>query len=258
MTSLDLYTWKTSNGRKATIMLEECGLDYNVHPIDISADVQFSDEFVAINPNSKIPALVDHDGPGGKKITIFESGAILMYLSEKTGLFMPKEIEKKYEVIQWVMFQMGGVGPIFGQVHHFKRAAKEKVPYAIDRYFNECKRLYGVLDTRLESQQKQFVEKILQQSGQMALLVSDLLRLARLESGTALLEQEPCFLDDFYQPLIDIFAPIIEDEELKLEWSMPQELPVVFVDPKLIRQIFVNLVDNAIKYTERGLSLIHI
>ena len=109
-----------------------------------------------------------------------------------------------------------------------------------------------LLDTRLESQQKQFVEKILQQSGQMALLVSDLLRLARLESGTALLEQEPCFLDDFYQPLIDIFAPIIEDEELKLEWSMPQELPVVFVDPKLIRQIFVNLVDNAIKYTERG------
>ena len=151
MTLLDLYTWKTSNGRKATIMLEECGLEYNVHPIDISTDVQFSDEFVAINPNSKIPALVDHDGPNGDKITIFESGAILMYLAEKTGLFMPMEPKKKYEVIQWVMFQMGGIGPIFGQVHHFKRAAKEQVPYAINRYFNECRRLYGVLDARLEN-----------------------------------------------------------------------------------------------------------
>ena len=151
MTSLDLYTWKTSNGRKATIMLEECGLEYNVHPIDISTDMQFSDEFVAINPNSKIPALVDHNGPNGDRITIFESGAILMYLAEKTGLFMPTEPEKKYEVIQWVMFQMGGIGPIFGQVHHFKRAAKEKVPYAINRYFNECRRLYGVLDARLEN-----------------------------------------------------------------------------------------------------------
>ena len=151
MTSLDLYTWKTSNGRKATIMLEECGLEYNVHPIDISKDMQFSDEFVAINPNSKIPALVDHNGPNGDRITIFESGAILMYLAEKTGLFMPTEPEKKYEVIQWVMFQMGGIGPIFGQVHHFKRAAKEKVPYAINRYFNECRRLYGVLDARLEN-----------------------------------------------------------------------------------------------------------
>ena len=151
MTSLDLYTWKTSNGRKATIMLEECGLEYNVHPIDISTDMQFSDEFVAINPNSKIPALVDHNGPNGDRITIFESGAILMYLAEKTGLFMPTEPEKKYEVIQWVMFQMAGIGPIFGQVHHFKRAAKEKVPYAINRYFNECRRLYGVLDARLEN-----------------------------------------------------------------------------------------------------------
>ena len=151
MTSLDLYTWKTSNGRKATIMLEECGLEYNLHPIDISTGVQFSDEFVAINPNSKIPALVDHYGPNGDKITIFESGAILMYLAEKTGLFMPTEPEKKFEVIQWVMFQMGGIGPIFGQLHHFKRAAKEKVPYAINRYFNECRRLYRVLDVRLEN-----------------------------------------------------------------------------------------------------------
>ena len=151
MTSLDLYTWKTSNGRKATIMLEECGLEYNVHPIDISTDMQFSDEFVAINPNSKIPALVDHNGPNGDRVTIFESGAILMYLAEKTGLFMPTEPEKKYEVIQWVMFQMGGIGPTFGQVHHFKRAAKEKVPYAINRYSNECRRLYGVLNARLEN-----------------------------------------------------------------------------------------------------------
>ena len=126
MTSLDLYTWKTSNGRKATIMLEECGLEYNVHPIDISTDMQFSDEFVAINPNSKIPALVDHNGPNGDRITIFESGAILMYLAEKTGLFMPTEPEKKYEVIQWVMFQMGGIGPIFGASAPFQTSCKGK------------------------------------------------------------------------------------------------------------------------------------
>ena len=149
MPSIDLYTWKTSNGRKATIMLEECGLEYNMHPIDISTDIQFSDEFVKINPNSKIPAIVDKNGPNGAPFTVFESGAILMYLADKTGLFLPKETEKKYEVIQWVMFQMGGVGPIFGQVHHFKRAAKEQVPYAINRYYNECRRLYSVLDNRL-------------------------------------------------------------------------------------------------------------
>jgi len=149
MPSLDLYTWKTSNGRKATIMMEECGLEYNLHPIDISKDMQFSEEFIGINPNSKIPALVDKNGPNGQPFSVIESGAILMYLAEKTGLFMPREMQKRYEVIQWVMFQMGGVGPIFGQVHHFKRAAKEKVPYAINRYYNECRRLYGVLDNRL-------------------------------------------------------------------------------------------------------------
>ncbi|MBH69473.1 MAG: glutathione S-transferase [Rhodospirillaceae bacterium] len=149
MPSIDLYTWKTSNGKKATIMLEECGLEYDMHPIDISTDIQFSDEFIKINPNSKIPAIVDKDGPNGVPFTVFESGAILMYLADKTGLFLPTEIEKRYEVIQWVMFQMGGVGPIFGQVHHFKRAAKEQVPYAINRYYNECRRLYGVLDNRL-------------------------------------------------------------------------------------------------------------
>ena len=149
MSPIDLYTWKTSNGKKATIMMEECELEYKIHPIDISTDIQFSEDFVKVNPNSKIPAIVDPDGPNGRPFTVIESGAILMYLAEKTGLFLPVEMQRKYEVIQWVMFQMGGIGPIFGQVHHFKRAAKEKVPYAINRYFNECRRLYGVLDSRL-------------------------------------------------------------------------------------------------------------
>ena len=149
MTPIDLYTWTTSNGKKATIMMEECELEYKIHPIDISSDIQFSEDFVKVNPNSKIPAIVDPDGPNGRPFTVIESGAILMYLAEKTGLFLPAEMQRKYEVIQWVMFQMGGIGPIFGQVHHFKRAAKEKVPYAINRYFNECRRLYGVLDSRL-------------------------------------------------------------------------------------------------------------
>ena len=149
MSPIDLYTWKTSNGKKATIMMEECELEYKLHPIDISTDIQFSEGFVKVNPNSKIPAIVDPDGPNGQPFTVIESGAILMYLAEKTGLFLPAEMQRKYEVIQWVMFQMGGIGPIFGQVHHFKRAAKEKVPYAINRYFNECRRLYGVLDSRL-------------------------------------------------------------------------------------------------------------
>ncbi len=153
MSSIDLYTWKTSNGKKATIMMEECELEYKIHPIDISTDIQFSEDFVKVNPNSKIPAIVDPDGPNGRPFTVIESGAILMYLAEKTGLFLPSETQRKYEVIQWVMFQMGGIGPIFGQVHHFKRAAKEKVPYAINRYFNECRRLYGVLDSRLEDRE---------------------------------------------------------------------------------------------------------
>lgn len=153
MSPIDLYTWKTSNGKKATIMMEECELEYKIHPIDISTDVQFSEDFVKVNPNSKIPAIVDPDGPNGRPFTVIESGAILMYLAEKTGLFLPAETQRKYEVIQWVMFQMGGIGPIFGQVHHFKRAAKEKVPYAINRYFKECRRLYGVLDSRLEGRE---------------------------------------------------------------------------------------------------------
>ena len=153
MAPIDLYTWKTSNGRKATVMLEECGLPYTIHPIDISTDVQFSPGFVAINPNSKIPAIVDPDGPDGTPYTVFESGAILMYLAEKSGRFLPQDTARRYEVIQWVMFQMGGVGPIFGQVHHFRRAAKETVPYAINRYSTECRRLYGVLDARLEGRE---------------------------------------------------------------------------------------------------------
>ena len=150
---IDCYTWKTSNGKKATIMLEECGLEYNLHPINIGSDGQFSPEFVAINPNSKIPAIIDQDGPGGKPYTIIESGAILMYLAEKTGKFMPTDTAARYDVIQWLMFQMGGIGPIFGQVHHFKRAAKEQVPYAINRYYTECRRLYGVLDGRLANRE---------------------------------------------------------------------------------------------------------
>lgn len=148
--TIELYTWKTSNGRKATIMLEECGLDYTLHPINIATDDQFTPEFIAINPNSKIPAIVDMDGPNGQPYTVIESGAILMYLAEKTGKFMPSEMAARYEVIQWLMFQMGGIGPVFGQVHHFKRAAKEEVPYAINRYYTEAKRLYGVLNARLE------------------------------------------------------------------------------------------------------------
>ncbi len=150
---IDLYSWKTSNGKKASIMLEECSLDYNIHPINIGQDDQFTPEFIAINPNSKIPAIIDQDGPGGQPYTVIESGAILMYLAEKTGQFMPAEMAARYEVIQWLMFQMGGIGPIFGQVHHFKRAAKEEVPYAINRYYTECRRLYGVLNTRLEGRE---------------------------------------------------------------------------------------------------------
>lgn len=147
---IDLYTWSTSNGRKASIVLEELGADYTVHPIHIGKGDQFMPEFLAINPNGKIPAIVDSDGPGGAPITVFESGAILIYLAEKFGKFLPTEPVARMEVIQWLMFQMGGIGPIFGQVHHFLRAAKEKVPYGIERYGTEARRLYGVLDRRLD------------------------------------------------------------------------------------------------------------
>ena len=147
---IDLYTWSTSNGRKASIMLEELGADYTVHPIHIGKGDQFTPEYLAINPNGKIPAIVDSDGPDGGPITVFESGAILIYLAEKYGRFLPAEPVARMEVIQWLMFQMGGIGPIFGQVHHFLRAAKEKVPYGIERYGTEARRLYGVLDRRLD------------------------------------------------------------------------------------------------------------
>jgi GST-like protein len=146
---IELYTWGTPNGRKVSIMLEEVGLPYNVHRIDISKDDQFKPEYVALNPYSKIPAIIDPDGPDGEPLRLFESGAILVYLAEKTGKLLPATPRRKYITLQWVMFQMGAVGPFFGQVHHFLRAAKVEVPYAIERYIKEKDRIYGVLDRRL-------------------------------------------------------------------------------------------------------------
>jgi GST-like protein len=130
-------------------MLEELGVPYTVHPINIGKGEQFAPAFVAISPNSKIPAIVDSDGPGGREIAMFESGAILIYLAEKTGMLLPTEPVRRLEALQWLMFQMGGVGPMFGQAHHFLRAAPEPVPYAIERYTKEAARLYGVLNARL-------------------------------------------------------------------------------------------------------------
>ena len=149
---IDLYTWPTPNGHKIHIMLEEVGLPYNVVPIDISAGDQFKPEFLAISPNNKMPAMVDRDGPDGRPIAVFESGAMLIYLAEKTGRFMPAEPRGRYEVLQWLMFQMGGIGPMLGQAHHFLRAAPEPVPYAIERYTTEARRLYKVLDQQLQGQ----------------------------------------------------------------------------------------------------------
>ncbi len=146
---IDVYSWATPNGHKIHIMLEECGLPYTVHAVDIGAGDQFKPEFLAISPNNKIPAIVDSDGPDGKPISMFESGAILIYLAAKTGRFMPESLRGKYDVLQWVMFQMGGVGPMLGQAHHFRLYAPEKIEYAIDRYTNEARRLYGVMDKRL-------------------------------------------------------------------------------------------------------------
>jgi GST-like protein len=146
---IDVYTWATPNGHKVHIMLEECGLPYAVHPVNIGAGDQFRPEFLAISPNNKIPAIVDPDGPEGRAISLFESGAILVYLASKTGKLLPKSDRKKFEVLQWLMFQMGGVGPMLGQAHHFRLYAPEKIPYAIDRYTNEARRLYGVIDKRL-------------------------------------------------------------------------------------------------------------
>jgi GST-like protein len=150
---IDLYTWTTPNGRKVSIMLEECGLPYKTHAINIGKDEQFTPEFIAINPNSKIPAIIDTEGDAGKPLSIFESGAILIYLAEKTGKFLAQSGRARSDALQWLMFQMGGVGPIFGQVHHFLRAAKEPVPYAIERYGKEKDRLYQVLDNHLKQHQ---------------------------------------------------------------------------------------------------------
>lgn len=147
---IDLYTWSTPNGRKVSIMLEELALDYRVHAIDIGKGDQHSDEFLAISPNAKIPAIIDEDGPDGAPISIFESAAIIMYLAEKQGSpLLPTETRARYQVMQWLMLQMGGIGPMFGQTHHFLRFAKEDVPYAKKRYHDETRRLYGVLDGRL-------------------------------------------------------------------------------------------------------------
>jgi len=142
---IDLYTFTTPNGRKASVMLEEVNLPYNVHKIDISKGEQFTPEFVAINPNSKIPAIVDQEA----KITVFESGAILIYLAEKTGKLLPTEPKSRFQVLEWLMFQMASVGPMFGQLNHFKRFAPEQIPYAIERYTKETLRIYSVLDQQL-------------------------------------------------------------------------------------------------------------
>ena len=146
---LDLYVWPTPNAYKISIMLEEIGRPYHVIPVDIQRGDQFKADFLKISPNNKMPAIVDHDAPGGKPLTIFESGAILMYLAETSGRFMPKDLRGRYQVIQWLMFQMGSIGPMLGQAHHFRQYAPEKLDYAVNRYTNEAKRLYGVLDRRL-------------------------------------------------------------------------------------------------------------
>ena len=149
MSTIQVHSWPTPNGHKVHIMLEECGLAYRAIPVDIGAGEQFRPEFLAISPNNKIPAIVDPQGPDGQPVSLFESGAILVYLASKTGRFLPASDRAKFEVLQWLMFQMGGVGPMLGQAHHFRMYAPEKIPYAIDRYTNEARRLYGVIDRRL-------------------------------------------------------------------------------------------------------------
>ena len=146
---IEVYSWATPNGHKVHIMLEECGLPYRAHAVDIGAGDQFKPEFLAISPNNKIPAIVDPNGPDGAPISLFESGAILMYLAGKTGRFMPANTRGRYEMLEWLMFQMAGVGPMLGQAHHFRIYAPEKIEYAVNRYTNEAKRLYGVMNKRL-------------------------------------------------------------------------------------------------------------
>jgi GST-like protein len=148
---IDVYSWATPNGHKVHIMLEECGLEYRVHGVNIGAGEQFKPDFLAISPNNKIPAIVDSDGPDGAPISLFESGAILLYLAAKTGKFLPESIRERYAVLEWLMFQMGGVGPMLGQAHHFRIYAPQQIEYAVNRYTNEAKRLYGVMDKRLQA-----------------------------------------------------------------------------------------------------------
>jgi GST-like protein len=145
---IQLYTWGTPNGKKVSIMLEEVGLPYEVHPVNLQQGDQLKPEYLAINPNNKIPAIIDDEGPNGTPFTLFESGAILMYLAEKSAKLWPGDMRRRYTVIQWLMFQMGGVGPIFGQANYFYRL-EEKVPYAIERFHKEARRLYNVLDQEL-------------------------------------------------------------------------------------------------------------
>ncbi|TNF63728.1 MAG: glutathione S-transferase family protein [Burkholderiales bacterium] len=151
---IEVHSWATPNGHKVHIMLEECGQhlgrDWRVHPVNIGAGDQFRPEFLAISPNNKIPAIVDPNGPDGKPISLFESGAILLYLAAKFGRFLPRSDRQKFEMLQWLMFQMGGVGPMLGQAHHFRIYAPQKIGYAIDRYTNEARRLYGVMDRQLQ------------------------------------------------------------------------------------------------------------
>jgi GST-like protein len=146
---IDLFTDTTPNGYKVSIFLEEAKLPYTAHHVNISTGDQFKPEFLAISPNNKIPAITDRSGPGGKPYSLFESGAILLYLAEKTGKFLPKTERGRHDVIQWLMFQMGNIGPMLGQTHHFRHYAPEKIPYAINRYTNEANRLYAVMDKRL-------------------------------------------------------------------------------------------------------------
>ena len=147
---IDLHYWPTPNGWKVSIMLEETGLPYRLVPVNIGRGEQFKPDFLAISPNNRMPAIVDHDpSGGGEPVSVFESGAILVYLAEKTGQFQPTDLRGRYEVLQWVMWQMGGLGPMAGQAHHFRQYAPEKLPYAIDRYTKEVNRLYGVMNKRL-------------------------------------------------------------------------------------------------------------
>jgi len=147
---IDVYSWPTPNGHKVHIMLEECGLPYRVHPVNIGRGDQFAADFLKISPNNKIPAIVDSHGPEGQPISLFESGAILLYLAGKTGRFLPQDARGRYDVLQWLMFQMGSVGPMLGQAHHFRIYAPEKINYAVDRYTHEAQRLYGVMDQQIQ------------------------------------------------------------------------------------------------------------